>query len=64
MIIVAILLIILTVLVFRNVGRVIFSTSWKIALSCIGFSLASIAFRSFSSGFIVNEDSPYCKVLH
>ncbi|KAI7890005.1 uncharacterized protein EV154DRAFT_482573 [Mucor mucedo] len=58
-IIVAILLILLTVLVFRNVGRVIFATSWKIALSCVGFSMASVAFRSFSSGFIVSEQSAY-----
>jgi hypothetical protein len=62
-IIVAILLILMSLLVLKNLGRILVQTSWKISVSCIGFSLASIAFRTFSSNFIVSSSSSYCKLL-
>ncbi|CAO3650179.1 unnamed protein product [Mucor hiemalis] len=58
-IIVSILIIIISILVLRNLGRVLVHTAWKISVSCIGFSLASIAFRTFSAWFVVSPSDEY-----
>ncbi|KAI8059081.1 uncharacterized protein B0P05DRAFT_559015 [Gilbertella persicaria] len=58
-IIVAIIQLSFSVLIIRNLGYVISRSTWKLSLTCICISLASICFRTFSSWFIQDTESVY-----
>lgn len=55
----AILQICLICLIFQSVGYALSRRPWKLTLSGIGVSTASICFRSYDSRFILHRDSIY-----